>query len=114
MTFLFSFSSLLYESDVGNDLGADLGVQALGEFCTLHGEFLLEDWGTHFNEEGLVTDIGIAYIAGDAVTKDFFKGFHELELVVRGLEPFLAEELLNEGSYFFCVTFSHLWNGYWL
>ena len=89
-------------------MGADNGVQSLGEFGVLHAEFLFEDWGTHFDEEGLVADIGVSDVAGDAVTKHFFKGFYELELVVWGFEPFLAEELLNEGSYFFCITSSHL------
>ena len=100
----------LDEADVGDDLGADNCIQTLGEFGVLHAEFLFEDWGTHFDEEGLVADVCVSDVAGDAVTKHFFKGFYELELVVWGFEPFLAEELLNEGSYFFCITSSHLDN----
>lgn len=93
--------------DVRNDLGADLGVEVLDESGAAHGEFLAEDGGFDFDVEGLVADEGVADVAGDAVSEDFFEGFDESELVVGCFEPFLAEEVLKDGSDMFCVTFAH-------
>ena len=93
--------------DVGDDLGADLGVEVLDESGAAHGEFLAEDGGFDFDVEGLVADEGVADVAGDAVSEDFFEGFDEAELVVGCFEPFLAEEVLKDGSDMFCVAFTH-------
>ena len=93
--------------NVSDDLGADLGVEVLDESCAAHGEFLAEDGGFDFDVEGLVADEGVADVAGDAVSEDFFEGFDEAELVVGCFEPFLAEEVLKDGSDMFCIAFAH-------
>ena len=98
----------LVEVDVGDDLGACGGVESAHDVGASGTEFLFEYGGLEFYVEGLVFDEGVAYVARDAVAQHFFQCLEHLELVVGGLQPFLAEELLNEGSYFFCITSSHL------
>lgn len=93
--------------DVGDDLGADDGVEAADEVGAAGVEFLFEDGGTDFYVEGLVLDEGGADVTGDAVAEDFFKGFEQLELVVGCFDSFFAEELLDDFAYMFGVAATH-------
>ena len=110
------FSACVYvdlvEVDVGDDLGACGGVESAHDVGASGAEFLFEYGGFEFYVEGLVLDEGVADVARDAVSQHFFQCFEHLELVVGGLQPFLAEELLNDFAYGFCVAAAHgSWGG---
>ena len=86
----------LVESDVGDDLAADMGVEAADDILALHGELHAEGGVGEVDEERLVADEEIVGIGVDGLAHHLGPRVDEALLQQRRFKALIAEGFEND------------------